>query len=291
MVSSRFVALAMVGFAALLPACAGPSSPPALADLQPNAFFDTEQFYGGLRAARANPAPRASGGPVIGGLVPHHILAGALLSELFLELEEQRPTTVTVVGPNHEHVGQRAVTGRRSWATDFGPVEADLALVHGLVAAGLAVVDEEALTAEHSVGALMPYVKHHLPGARVVPIILHRPVTVEEQRRLAEHLAPLLGRERVLVASVDFSHYLTRAEAEAKDVVTLQAIRDFDLPALMRMGPDHLDSPPSLGVLMLTMQQLGAAGPEVAGHTNSGILYGNDRIETTSYFTFKYRKK
>lgn len=270
------------------PGAAAAAAPAAWAGVQPDAFFEPEPFHKGLEAALRSP-PHRGEGRLAGGVAPHHALAGHMLSHLFIELGERAPRTVIVVGPNHEHKGQRILTGRRDWATPFGVVATDLELVDRLAAAGLAVVDDESLTAEHSIGALMPYLKFHAPGATVVPIVLHRDVSIAEQRTLARALAPLLGPDRLLVASVDFSHYLTRAEAEAKDEVTLAAILAFDLERLMRMGPDHLDSPGSLGVLMLTMRELGAAGPEVAAHTNSGIILGSDSIETTSYFTLKYR--
>lgn len=173
-----------------------------------NSFYEAEQFYRGLKEALALPAP-AEGGAVVGGVVPHHILAGSMFTRFYRRLERQPPATLIVVGPNHENRGARVATGRQAWATDFGTVAVDHALVDRLVAAGLATVDDDALATEHSVGAQMPYVAYHAPGARVVPLILHRDVSPHETKRLAEFLAPLLGPERVLVASADFSHYRT----------------------------------------------------------------------------------
>ncbi len=250
----------------------------------PSAFYDAQQFFKGLNEVTA--VERTD--TLIGGLVPHHILAGSMFSRFYLELERQPPATVIVVGPNHDNRGARIATGVQPWTTPFGQVEVDQPLVEKLVAAGLATVDDGALDPEHSVGSQMPYIKYHAPGARVVPLIFHRDVSIGEIGRLAEFFAPLLGRDCILVASVDFSHYLTRPEAEAKDKETLKAIRAEDLPALYRMGPDHLDSPASLGLLLLTMKRLGAAGPEILGNTNSGVIIGSDMIETTSYFTLRY---
>ncbi|HLN60927.1 MAG TPA: AmmeMemoRadiSam system protein B, partial [Symbiobacteriaceae bacterium] len=250
-------------------------------------FYDAASFQKGLEAVRQAPPP-ARTGTLVGGLVPHHNLAGAMFTTFFTRLEAHPPKTIIVVGPNHYLKGQRVVTGRRGWATNFGVVEADTALVESLAQAGLATVDDGALENEHSMGALMPYVKYHAPRARVVPIILHKDVTIAEQEQLARRLAPLLSADTLLVASVDFSHYLPRDIADAKDVVTRQAIADFDLPAIMRMSPDYVDSPPSLGVLMQTMRLAGAAGPVEEAHTNSGYLLGSTVMETTSYFTFTY---
>jgi len=262
---------------------------PAPEPAQPNAFFNPALFYGGLEAARQAAAEAA--GPVAGGLVPHHDLAAELLSGFFLQLEAEPPEVIFLVGPNHEAAGAPVITGRRAWQTDFGRVEADREAVDALVAAGLAAVDEEVLAREHAMGTLMPYIKYHAPAARVVPVLLQPGLTVPELERLAGAIAGQLGPGRILVASVDFSHYLTRAEAEARDEETLAAITAGDLERLLRMGSDHLDSPGSVAVLLLAMEAVGADGPVVLGHTNSGVILRDDLIETTSYFTFVFTRK
>lgn len=287
--------LLLAGFAAapgrvLAPAAGGGSAlqrSPAAEGAHADKFYDASSFQKGLEAVRkAPPLPRS--GTLVGGLVPHHNLAGAMFTTFFTRLELHPPKRIILVGPNHYLKGQRVVTGRRPWATAFGVVETDASLIDQLVAAGLATLDDGALADEHSMGAIMPYIKFHAPEALVVPLILHKDVTIAEQERLARTLAPLLSADTLLVASIDFSHYLPRDVADAKDVVTRQAIAAFDLPAIMRMSPDYLDSPPSLGVLMQTMRLAGAVGPVEEAHTNSGYILGSTIMETTSYFTFTY---
>ncbi len=271
---------------ALAPSAMG-GAPTRSLPVQPDRFYDPMLFYGGLHAADDQDAARPEG-RLVGGVVPHHNLAAELLTRFFRQLEADPPTTVIVVGPNHEARGQPVITGRRGWQTEFGVVEADQSLVDRLVAGGLATVDDETLEPEHAIGALMPYLKYHAPNAKVVPLILHREVGLPELRRLAQALAEQTDDETLLLASVDFSHYLTRVEAEAKDAQTLPLIEEMDLTALMRLGPDHIDSPGSLSVLMLAMEERAADGPHLTGHTNSGVILRSDLIETTSYFTFTY---
>lgn len=257
---------------------------------QPNVFFNPRLFYDGLAAAGRS-APKVAAGPLAGGLVPHHDLAAELLSGFFLMLEAEPPEVIFLVGPNHEAAGPRVITGRRPWQTDFGRVEADQEAVDALVTAGLATVEEEVLAREHAMGTLMPYIKYHAPEARVVPLVLHRGLSLPELERLAGALSAQLGPGRILVASVDFSHYLTRAEAEARDAQTLAAIRAGDLDRLLGMGPGHLDSPEAVSVLLMAMAASGAEGPTVLGHTNSGVILRDDLIETTSYFTFVFTRE
>ena len=92
------------------------------------------------------------------------------------------------------------------------------------------------------------------------------------------------------MASVDFSHYLTRQEAEDKDKETLKVIEAKNLDTLFTMGNDYLDSPAALGSLFLTMENLDISDLTLLDHTNSGILMGNDMIETTSYMTMLFQK-
>lgn len=263
-----------------------------LAPPYPDSFFDPLAFHAGLRRALAERAEAAGEPePLLGGVVPHHLLPGYLLSDFFLDLAAAPPRTVILVGPNHENRGARVATSRRGWATPFGTVAVDQEWIDWLAAEGLAVVDDAALLGEHSVGGLMPYLAFHLPGTRVVPIILHHGVSVAEARQLALALAPRLGPDVVLVASVDFSHYLTRAQAEARDQETLAVLGRRDWPVLFAMGNDHLDSPASVGLAFMALAAAGAGEPVLAAHTNSGALVGDDEVETTSYLVFKFNQK
>nr|PZN36723.1 MAG: AmmeMemoRadiSam system protein B [Bacillota bacterium] len=123
-----------------------------------------------------------------------------------------------------------------------------------------------------------------------MPIILHRGVTVAEARRLAGALATRIGPGAVLIGSVDFSHYLPRAEAAARDRETLAAIGCRDWDTLLAMGNDHLDSPATVAVVFMAMAAAGAGEPELVAHANSGDLVGSDGVETTSYLVFQFRR-
>ena len=43
-------------------------------------------------------------------------------------------------------------------------------------------------------------------------------------------------------------------------------------------------------MLLMAMAAVGAEGPTVLGHTNSGEILRDDLIETTSYFTFAFTR-
>lgn len=230
-------------------------------------------------------------GRVVSGVVPHHLLAGRLIGDFFAALSQQKPKRIILIGPNHYNRGVPIITGRWSWDTPCGRVEADQKAVDLLMSAGIAVCDDAVLSREHSVGNLMPFVKYYLPEARVVPVVMHRNVGEKEVQGLLATLKPVLDRRTVVVASVDFSHYLTAGQAEEKDRITLRCMKRFDYSVLFRMGNDHLDAPAALVCAMRRAEMEGARKLEVLGHTNSGMLLHNYQIQSTSYFTILYIKE
>lgn len=251
----------------------------------PSSFVDKKDLYRYVgREKKEHPVQ----GRVRGGIVPHHLLAGALIAGFVSLLAEQKPEIIIIVGPNHNNAGAKIISGLYDWETSEGLVKTERSIVKRLQQAGLVVLADEVLSQEHSVGTLVPFIKYYLPDSKIVPIILHHDVSLREIDTLVQELAPFLNEKAVILGSVDFSHYLTRREAEAKDMATLKAMRDFNYTALFRMGNDHLDSPASLATVFRAMEMMGEKEFRVLAHTNSGVILQNDFMETTSYFTLLF---
>ncbi|MFZ5754617.1 MAG: AmmeMemoRadiSam system protein B, partial [Bacillota bacterium] len=209
----------------------------------PGSFVPQKELYRYVgREKKENPVQ----GKVKGGIVPHHLLAGALIADFISLLAEQKPEVIIIVGPNHKNAGAKIISGLYNWETSEGLVKTERSIVNQLHQKGLVVLDDKVLSQEHSIGTILPFIKHYLPETKIVPIIFHHDVSLKEIDPLVQELAPLLKENAVILGSVDFSHYLTRREAEAKDVFTLKVMQDFNYTTLFRLGNDHLDSPPSL---------------------------------------------
>ncbi len=277
----RFSALAGLVLAAALVLLAGLScrdvqpeaaqAPVVARPSHPALFFDEATFFKAVAAADSGLGPE---GPVAGGIIPHHWLAGHLITAFFRGLAEgDPPETIVLIGPNHANAGSaRVLTSDLAWATPFGLVEPAQEWIRGLSDNGLVEIESSVLTTEHSVAGIMPAIKYYLPDARVVPLVLSGDLTGAEARRLSQALAGQWDESVVLVAAVDFSHYLVRSEAERYDAITLEALRTFDTAALSTFDNRYLDSPASIGVLMDTMLQLGADEFVLLENTNSGAL-------------------
>lgn len=250
----------------------------------PHPSFLTEQDFYQVIVKRGEPTEPM--GRVLGGVIPHHLVAAELINNFWELLVPQNPETIVLVGPNHYRRGERMLTGFSAWQTPGGLLEVEESIVWALLAADLVQQDEAVLKQEHAIGNLAPLIKHFLPRAKIVPLILHHDVSWEEVEQLLAILEPWLDNEKsVLVASVDFSHYLTAKEAVEKDCFSLEVMRNFAYPTFFNLGNDYFDSPASLALLFRYAEKKGLSDFRILGNTNSAEILGADLAETTSYFS------
>lgn len=225
-----------------------------------------------------------------GGIVPHHLLACNLISSFFSSLSDSKPDYVVVIAPNHNGIGKKQIiTGSRSWATPFGVLDGDTELSKSL----LEDIDTEenypVLENDHSISGLVPYIKYYIPDSRIIPVMLKGSLSLEDCKNLSQRIQrTMAGKNYVIIASIDFSHYLTLDKAEKMDEITLKAIQDRDYKSIRNMGNDNLDSPPSLITFLETMQQTGVDKFNVTAHSNSDKIGGIRTESTTSYFTILF---
>jgi len=287
----KWIGLGLLAFLLLLTGCRQVENKGAVDKPNPAhpSFVTRQELAYALGSAKQEPIEVR--GHQVSGVVPHHLVAGHLIADYFAGLSRQNPEVIIIVGPNHENRGGKIITGFYDWQTPDGTVKTERDLVSYLLEGRVAVRDEAILAAEHSIGNLVPFVAHYLPQAKIVPLILHHGVTLSEVDKLLTVLEPYLDEKVVLVASVDFSHYLTGREAENKDAQTLMHMRNFDYPTLFRLGDDHLDSPASLAMAFRLAENRGIKEFRVLDHTNSGFIMNNDLMETTSYFTLVFAEE
>ncbi|MGI6703019.1 MAG: AmmeMemoRadiSam system protein B [Clostridia bacterium] len=250
----------------------------------PCSFYNERDFFESLSRAGAKPSQML----IRGGVIPHHLVAGYMIADFFSMLSGQEVDRVILIGPNHHLKGPRVISSRHGWRTAFGILETETELVERLAGSGIAGFDEEAIAGEHSIAAIVPYIKYYLPDSAIVPLILHPDLTGGETENLADLLLQHTGDRDVFVASVDFSHYLKGRDAAKRDEVTLDAIKGKDYSRLLMMGDEYLDSPSSIVTLLKVMEKSGSGSMEVIHNSNSALLLGRDIEETTSYFTLIY---
>ena len=230
-----------------------------------------------------------------GGVVPHHLLAHSLIAHFFQRLAESdvRPETIVLIGPNHFSRGDKDVlTGIRGWDTPFGQVETDAAMARSFVGNGFSGIDEDAIEGDHAIYGIIPFIRYYLPETKVVPLLLGSRISPEATEMLSDQLSALVHTNRVsLIASTDFSHYLSSAESRKKDAETLRSISNRDYRQIGTYGNDHIDSPASLIAVMKAYEKSDWNYIRLFEHTDSGKIQQKPNMENTSYFTLGFFRK
>lgn len=249
-------------------------------------FYDEKLFYDGVSKAQ-NAGKNTY--RLVGGITPHHLLPSFMLADFYHRLKDQDVHSVIIVGPNHYEKGKyKIATSLRAWKTPFGPVSPNIKDISELIGLNGIGVDEDVLENDHAVASSMPYIKFYLPDAYVVPLLLSAKLNDEDLNIISNSIGRLVRNGAILVAAVDFSHYLTNEEAQVKDVKSEKLIRNFDTRQIESLGNDYLDSSPSIVLLLKVMDILKARNMEIYYHTNSGEMEKNDMIQTTSYFSIGF---
>lgn len=226
-----------------------------------------------------------------GGIVPHHDMASEMIAEFFQKLPDDIETVI-LVGPNHTDGGSGlALSGNVKWKTAFGEVESDKMITEKLVKDGFIKLDDGRLKDEHSINTILPFVKYYLPEAKVVPIILSSKHDLGLSSKLGKELSGYLEQEKtVVIGSIDFSHYLPTEVTRQKDQETKKAIEERDYDKVNSFANDNVDSPPSLIVVMKTMDAIGAEGKMIGNKDLADVSGSSSVMSSTSYFTFVFKR-
>lgn len=248
------------------------------------AFYDEELFWKGIQKAENI----TSDFHIKAGIVPHHLLASFIIADFFHRLSYRKPKTIILLGPNHGEKGNfKVLTSLYGWNTSLGIVKPNESVIKSLIAQKLSQVDEQVLPQDQSI-AVLPFIKYYIPKATIVPLLISHNLNQQESKELAEALGKLEDKDTVVVASVDFSHYLTNLQAEKKDEITLQVLKDHDYRSLFLLNSDYLDSPASIATVLMLAESVGAKDMQIYYHTNSADIVKNNAGPTTSYFSIAY---
>jgi len=171
---------------------------------------------------------------IVGLVCPHagYMFSGSVAANAYFELaSDGKPDTVVILGPNHTGYGSGlAVADEGFWRTPLGDVEVDWETASQIVQETRIVdVDELAHRFEHSVEVQLPFLQC-LYGSefKFVPICFQMQdlaSAVEVGKALA---AVLAGKNAVVIASSDMTHYEPQRNAEAKDMMALRAVEAMD---------------------------------------------------------------
>ncbi len=219
----------------------------------------------------------------LGVILPHHTIAAPELNKFYKGLsKETQPDNVFVIGPNHFKSGDNNIQTCDDciFDTPEGEVLVDKEVGDILVDENIASLNNKAFVQEHAISTHAPFVKKYFPDARINPIILNWKMPIDEVERFADELNRILPANSLVIASVDFSHYLSWGPADFHDKSSERIIQNFDYANIYDL---EIDSPSSIYALLKITEARGYQDFEQISHTNSAEFLGRPIEETTSH--------
>jgi hypothetical protein len=251
---------------------------PAAAD---HLEFEVERYLG---AAPVDDVPQP-----IAIVAPHAGLqySGPVAAFAYHAIEDARYSSIVLVGPSH-FVGFRGVSmwPRGAWQTPFGPMQVDEKLAQAITAASSEIVENrEAHGREHSLEMQLPFLAYLLAGVPIVPMVMGYQ-SRETAFGLGDAIAhAVMGRNALLVASSDLSHYQDARIAAKMDGVVLQHVEQLDADGLMEAleeEPHHACGGGPMVAVLHAARQLGATHARVLKYGDSGDVSG-DKSSVVGY--------
>lgn len=172
---------------------------------------------------------------VLAAVSPHagYIYSGGVAGAVFSEI--RIPETVVLLGPNHRGLGaQVALPAKGTWEMPLGDVLIDEKLARsilGVATSGVEIQDDDQAHAmEHSLEVQLPFLQYLKPEVKIVPIGISRLsfAACKEVARAIEEGIRQSGKDVLVVASTDMTHYESQQSAKAKDRLAIDRILDLD---------------------------------------------------------------
>ncbi len=226
-----------------------------------------------------------------GFVVPHagYVYSGHVAAHAYAAMAALgKPEVAVLLGPNHHPLNPPlALSPAAIWKTPLGELEVDSDLgkriEHQVPGAEFR---EVAHRLEHSIEVELPFLQHLYSTFPAILPIAVADQSVQTAVALGEALADALeGSSAVVLASSDFSHYLTAEAAAELDRHALDAILDLDPERLghevSSRGLTMCGWGPVMAMLEC-MKGLGTTKARLLKYANSGDVSG-DRDYVVAY--------
>ena len=237
-------------------------------------------------------------GKIVALVAPHagYRFCGEVAAHGYKQIEGMEFDTVVLVGSSHSYAFPGAsVYESGVYRNPLGDVEVDGAIAKRLMDENGAIrFLPRVHIPEHSLENQIPFLQRTLSEFKIVPILMGDS-SKETCDMLSAALANVLkGKNVLLVASTDMSHFPSYGDAIEADKATISALETFD-PGLVRERLDeYLDrGTPRLqcmlcarGAVLAVMsaaRKLGADSMEILNYANSGDVDIGDKNRVVGY--------
>ena len=225
-------------------------------------------------------------GDVVAIITPHagHVYSGPVAGYAFAALRGLKPELVAVISPMHHPYHEPLLTtAHAAYATPLGAIPVDAEAVRQVdelllneLGFGLEYIRRDR---EHSLEIELPFLQRVIGSEfKLLPIMV-RDQSVKVTRSLGQCLAKTLrGRNALLVASTDLSHFYPQQIANDLDDEMLRCIESFDPEAVIsaeEQGRGFACGRGAVATVLWAAKDLGADRVKILKHATSGDVTGD----------------
>lgn len=219
---------------------------------------------------------------VVGAVIPHagYIYSGPVAGAVYSRIDFKE--TFVILAPNHTGYGKPVsiMTGG-DWQTPLGTVTIDSVLANKILAGSKYFEEDElAHQYEHAIEVQLPFIQYFKPDVKIVPIVIAQ-ASIETCKGIGEEIARAVketGREVVLIASSDMTHYEPQKSAKVKDDQAINAILSLNEDDLLKkvegLNISMCGAVPTACVITAA-KELGANASELVDYRTSGDTTGD----------------
>jgi AmmeMemoRadiSam system protein B len=235
---------------------------------------------------------------LVGLVCPHagYMYSGSVAACSYYQLaKDGKPDVVVIFSPNHTGRGSAlAVMREGMWRTPLGDVEIDTETADKILRGSQIVdVDDVAHVYEHSIELQLPFIQY-LYGSdfKFVPVTFLMQ-DLKSSREVGKATAEALsGKNGLVIASTDMSHYEPQARAEKKDKMALEAAVKMDEEQYYSIIESHGVSSCGYGPTIAAItasKELGAKEAKLLCYRTSGDVTG-DYYRVVGYASIAFMK-
>jgi AmmeMemoRadiSam system protein B len=235
---------------------------------------------------------------IVGLVVPHagYMASGPVAAHAYHHLaKDGKPDVIVILGPNHTGRGSGiSIMNEGVWRTPLGDVEIDAGTANNIVqASDIIDIDYRAHVSEHSIELQLPFLQY-LYGSKFkfVPICLMMQDLLSSREVGKAVAAALRGKNGLVIASSDLTHYEPQERAEQKDKLAIDAALALDETQYYNVvesyGISTCGYGPVIGTIVAS-KELGAKKAELLCYGTSGDVLG-DRSAVVGYASVSITK-
>ncbi|UCD18593.1 MAG: AmmeMemoRadiSam system protein B [Candidatus Zixiibacteriota bacterium] len=242
--------------------------------------------------AKKQPLP----GRPIGIIAPHagYMYSGKTASIAYKHLEGECYDVVVVISPSHTVFFQGAsVYNGAAYQTPIGVVEIDTAIsreiagIHPSVFLSNKGHTGGSIRGEHALEVQLPFLQQVLGSFKLVAIVMGEQEE-STSRILGEVLASVLaGKNCLIVASTDLSHFYTEKEARRLDGNIQKAVEEYApdrLQSVLISGKGEACGGGPMVAMLIATRRLGGENAVITDYSTSGATTG-DFNEVVGYLS------